>query len=138
MTNIFTLYIRNLYFPKNVRHKNIYLFKYEVAKFRNAIFNTLRIYIKKKIMYVKDKVIQSFGWISKAWLLITAEPLDLSLPAAQEKLNAHDYWCHAFPESPTERWPDCLEQGTELLRHSLRFALNSKYQGGSRNGSSFM
>ncbi len=64
-------------------------------------------------------VSHSFGCISEAWLLIKGELLDLSLPAAQEKLNAHDYWCLAFPESPTERWPDCLEQGTEMLRQPL-------------------
>jgi len=59
MTNIFTLYIRNLYFPKNVRHKNIYICSN--MKLQNLEMRFLILYVYKKIMYVKDKVIQSFG-----------------------------------------------------------------------------
>ncbi len=59
--------------------------------------------MKKNVQMWKNdgkSVSHSFGCISKAWLLIKGELLDLSLPAAQEKLNAHDYDALPFQSLP--------------------------------------
>lgn len=43
--------------------------------------------------------------------------------------NAHDCWYLAVTASPTEKRPDCLEQGSEFLGPSLHFAQNFRKAG---------
>lgn len=46
----------------------------------------------------------------------------------KQDLNVHDCWYLAVTASPTERRPDCLEQGSEFSRPSLYFAQNAEKQ----------